>query len=64
MQSDSDAQRKAIEKYKVCHNRSSALESYNCTKKAKSGFYLSDFIKELFSGSSDISRDAAIMQCI
>ena len=49
MQSDSDAQRKAIEKYKVCHNRSSALESYNCTKKAKSGFYLADFIKELFS---------------
>lgn len=49
MQSDSDAQRKVIEKYKVCHNRSSALESYNCTKKAKSGFYLTDFIKELFS---------------
>ncbi len=49
MQSDSDAQRKAIEKYKVCHNRSSALESYNCTKKAKSGFYFPDFIKELFS---------------
>lgn len=49
MQSDSDAQRKAIEKYKVCHNRSSALESYNYTKKAKSGFYLTDFIKELFS---------------
>ena len=57
MQSDSDAQRKAIEKYKVCHNRSSALESYNCTKKAKSGFYLTDFIKE---GSSDISRDSLL----
>ena len=49
MQSDSDAQRKAIEKYKVCHNRSSALESYNSTKQANSGFYLTDFIKELSS---------------
>lgn len=49
MQSDSDAQRKAIEKYKVCPNRSSDSESYNYTKKAKSGFYLTDFIKELFS---------------
>lgn len=49
MQSDSDAQRKATQKYKTCPNRSSDSESYNYTKKAKSGFYLTDFIKELFS---------------
>lgn len=49
MQSDSDAQRKATQKYKTYPNRSSDSESYNYTKKAKSGFYLTDFIKELFS---------------
>lgn len=48
MQTDSDAQRKAIEEYKICPNRSSDLKNHNCTKKAKPGFYLTDFIKEPF----------------
>ena len=52
MQSDSDAQRKATQKYKTCPNRSSDSESYNYTKKAKSGFYLTDSIKEPFSANA------------